>query len=163
MDLVDVPDGTLAEAGVQLFDGRIEALDVAHRQLDALLVGQGNEALALFEGGGDGLFDQHVEAGIECLGGHSEVLLRGDGDHHGVHVDLLEKVGETLEGGDAIHRAEVLSDARARVDHAHQVDLLELPRHADMMAAHLSSAHDCQPYDTHVFLLDDAERSAISS
>ena len=46
--------------------------------------GEGGEMVRLVEGGGDGLFDQHVAAGLQRGGREGVVVFGGGGDDHGI-------------------------------------------------------------------------------
>ena len=61
------------EQGLDRGDGGVEALQVTDLQDASLGGGQSNEGVGLLEGGGDGLFDEDVDAGTQQLGGNAEV------------------------------------------------------------------------------------------
>ena len=76
------------DVGVDGEDGGVEALQVADLE-DALVTrGQLDERVGFGERGGDRLFDQNIDAGLEQCAGDGGVGAGGDADGGGVELDL---------------------------------------------------------------------------
>ncbi len=69
-------------------DGGVEALEVADGDDAAVGLREGEDVVGLGEGGGEGLFDEDVEAGEEELIGDGGVMDGGDADGRGVEREV---------------------------------------------------------------------------
>jgi len=88
-------------------DGRIEALEVADGDDAALRLGESQDMVCLGEGGGEGLFDEDVDACGEKLLGNRSVMAGGDADGRGVERQVGgEQLGDGGEGWDVVGRGE---------------------------------------------------------
>ncbi len=61
-------------------DGGVEALEVTDLDEAVVLTGEADEVVGLVQGGGDGLFDEQMQACLEEAGGGVEVGRGGDAD-----------------------------------------------------------------------------------
>ena len=79
-------------------DGGIEALEMAGLQDALAFLRAGDEIVGLRKAGGERLFDEEIESGIEQCRGHCMMMNRGHGDGCSVEV----KVGgeQLLDGGE---------------------------------------------------------------
>jgi len=77
-----------AQTGLDREYGRIEALEMAGLENSAAALGARNQVVGLGECGGQGLFDEQVDAGIEQLGSDRVVVHGGHGYVGGVEPEV---------------------------------------------------------------------------
>ena len=97
---------------------RVEPLQVADLEDAAALAGKRNEVVRLGQGGGDGLFHEHVQVGEQAGAGHLVVQHRGHDHAHRVHQgQQLPVIGERPGATFVRHLRRPL---RVGISHAHQ-------------------------------------------
>ncbi len=91
-EAVGLEEHGVVERGQGGGDGGVEALEMADLHDAVVLLREGKNVVGLVEGGGEGFFDEGVDAGAEELGCDGGVVDGGDADGGGVDG------GETLRG-----------------------------------------------------------------
>ncbi|MDH5676561.1 MAG: hypothetical protein OEZ06_30865 [Myxococcales bacterium] len=102
-DVDDLAELTLGDQALHGYHGGIEALHVPHHQCDAVLLGQGEQALPLGSGGRDRLLDQDREACADDLAGDVVVGFGRRCDHRGFGARGVERLGHVVEKGRVAH------------------------------------------------------------
>jgi hypothetical protein len=87
-----------AKARLDGEDGWVEALQVAGLEDEVALIGKADEVVRVGEVGGEGLFDEEVDAGIKQGGGHGVVMDGGNGNCCGVDFEAGRE--ELFRGGE---------------------------------------------------------------
>ena len=64
-EAVGLEEHGVVDAGGEGGNGGIEALEVTDLDEALMLIGEADEGICLGEGGSDGLFDEHVQAGVQ--------------------------------------------------------------------------------------------------
>ncbi len=117
----------------------IEPLDVAHLQDAALACRDHDQPVGLIERRGHGLFDQHVQAGIEKAAADLRVISGGHGEADGVHT----RDGQRVQIANHL-RSEFRGDLRRAigvgVHHAGEFHAVKFAPDADVVPAELSGA-----------------------
>jgi hypothetical protein len=91
------------ELGLDGEDGGVEALKVADLEDAVVPGGEGDEGVGFREGGGDGLFDEAVDAGLKKLRRGVVVMDGGNGDGGGVEAEIGAEGGfYCWEDGDGV-------------------------------------------------------------
>ncbi len=81
----------------------VEALEMTDGDDAALRLGESQDVVCLGEGGGEGLFDEDVDAGEKKLLSDSGVMAGGDADGRGVERQVGgEQLGYGREGGNVV-------------------------------------------------------------
>ena len=88
------------EVGLDGGNGGIEALEVSDLQDALFSAGQIDQGVGFLDGGGDGFFDEQVDARMEEFCGNLGVRRRGHADGGGVDVEAaaMERVEACLDG-----------------------------------------------------------------
>ena len=123
-------------------DRRVETLDVADRQRDARGRGGIAQALALFEGGGEGLFDEQRDAALDDAQRDVEVGARRDGDGHEVRALLIEQAREVGVPADGAAARGVLDPRGVGIGDGGELDAREVGVDAGVIGAHCAEADD---------------------
>ena len=87
-----VPTHPWASRLAQLEDGRVEPLDVADLERDALGARRGDELESLLDGRGERLLHQDGQAALDGCEGEGGVSRRGCGDDHRIDVGTADHV-----------------------------------------------------------------------
>ena len=104
-------------------DRGVEALEVTGGDDATVVLSEGDERVGFGEGGGEGFFDEDVEACLEKPGGHLRVRDRGDGDNGGMEAEVGgEEVVHGAESGDVVAGGDVVADHRVGVDGGGEFD-----------------------------------------
>jgi hypothetical protein len=91
------------ELGLDAEDSGVEALEVADLEDAVVFLGEGDEGVGFSEGGGDGLFDEAVDAGRKELRGDVVVMDGRNGYRGGVEAEAgAEGFFRSGEDGDGV-------------------------------------------------------------
>jgi hypothetical protein len=128
-------------------DGGVEALEVAGLEDAVTTVRAGDEIVGLGEGGGERLFDEQIEAGVEELRGHGVVKDRGHGDRGGVEMKVGGEQGlGSGEDRNSVLGGVVLGAGGIGIDGGNQGDrltgLFQLAIDAEVILAEGAAARD---------------------
>jgi hypothetical protein len=69
-------------------DGGVEALEMAGLQDATAFFSAGDEIVSFRKAGGERLFNEEIESGVEQRGGHLVMMYGGHGDGCGVEVEI---------------------------------------------------------------------------
>ncbi len=171
-------------------DGRVEAFQMADGDDAAVVSRQGDDVVGFGEGGGEGLFDEDVDAGGEQISGDAGVVDGGHADGCGVdgctvdrcirghptHVAMRprhewatrhrrQEFGDAGEGGDVILRGERVAARGVGLDEGGEVDEvrvggLELTVDAQMVAAEGTGADDGDAKGRHGYFFGVGDSTA---
>ena len=135
------------ELGAGGVDGGVETFEVADLDEAIVLPGEGDELIGLCEGGGEGFFDEDVEAGGEQGRGGCGVMDGGDADAGGVDGEVGGEEGlDVGEGGDVVVGGGGVAGFGVGVDDGGQGDGgargFKLAVDAEVVAAEGSGAED---------------------
>jgi hypothetical protein len=141
-----------AQTGLDREYGRIEALEMAGLENSAAALGARNQVVGLGECGGQGLFDEQVDAGIEQLGSDRVVVHGGHGYVGGVEPEVgREQSFHRRKDGNAVLSLNLGGARGVRLDGGDQSyalrGLFELAENAQVVAAEGTGSGDGNAQD----------------
>jgi hypothetical protein len=139
------------------YDRWIEAFHMADLQDAAAASCGGDQRIGIIERGGHGLFDQHVEPGIEEPATDPGMLPGGNSEADSVDI-LGEKVPLIADGARAEFRGRSCGAVGIGVDNRHKLDAREIVPHAHVVAPKLAGANhrDSNGFSVHDFFFGSA-------
>ncbi len=137
-DIDGVDAASLGEDGCQCLNRRIEPFDVTDQEDGVVFLGRLDELLAMIFGGGEGFFDQTVNATVQELSADCGMGCGRGGDTDGIDVfqngiDGVKTWASECVGG-------ITGVFFVGIDDADQIDAAYLGVDADMMPTHLADS-----------------------
>jgi hypothetical protein len=124
---VDFKKQRVVEQRVRGPDGGIEALKVAYLGNAPMLRGEENEFFRLGQGGGDGLFHQHIDARFDQGARDAEMVARGNGNRGGLNFVPGKQLVQRAESTSVELTRHGVGSGGVGVDNGGQMDGLALP------------------------------------
>ena len=138
---LDRDDVLAFDGALDRLDRRIEPLDLTDHQHPAVGLRRIDHPLGVDDGGGDRLFDQHMDPRFQQGDAEVGMVAVGCGDHSGVQTGS-DEVGRRGEGRGTIEAGDPVSGRGIRVEHRRQIEIADVRQDARMIAAHDANAGD---------------------
>jgi hypothetical protein len=139
------------EARLDGEDGGVEALEMAGLENAVFFFGPADEVVGLSKAGGEGFFDEQVEAGLEQGGGDGVVMDGGYGHAGGLGVEIgREQFADAWKDGNGKLRSGFPGTGGVGFDGGNEgraeTGCLQLAQHAEMIAAEDAGSGDDHAY-----------------
>lgn len=131
---------SLGEECCQFLECRVEAFDMPDEEDDVVFFGTGNQLVALAFGGGQGFFDETVNAVIHQQGANFGVGTGWGGDADG--IDLADDGGDGVESVTPVEEGGFIGVALVDIDDRYEGYPLELGVDPGVMSSHLTDTDD---------------------